>query len=128
MISPSGHRKQENGDLQAALDCPARMAPFFCVSFFDNKAKLIRTNQMVPVHAQGVRTTNAVWSVLPTIPVSGSLAGTQDLAGAQLLLRTMRVITAGPLFRYWPFCQSPAQATRARITLAGFSAGKQNRS
>ncbi|HHI2555175.1 TPA: ThiF family adenylyltransferase [Klebsiella aerogenes] len=41
----------------------------FLREFFDKKGKLIRTTKWSPFMCKGTRTTNAVWSVLPTLPV-----------------------------------------------------------
>lgn len=51
---------------------------------------------MVPVHAQRHENNERCVVCFAYTPRSGSLAGTQDLAGAQPLLRTMGIITAGP--------------------------------
>lgn len=48
---------------------PGASGTRFLREFFDNKGKLIRTTKWSPFMRRGTRTTNAVWSVLPTLPV-----------------------------------------------------------
>ncbi|EMW2144763.1 ThiF family adenylyltransferase, partial [Enterobacter hormaechei] len=48
---------------------PGAHGTLFLREFFDNKGKLIRTTKWSPFMRKGARTTNAVWSVLPTLPV-----------------------------------------------------------
>ncbi|WP_419685521.1 ThiF family adenylyltransferase [Serratia marcescens] len=48
---------------------PGARGTRFLREFFDNKGKLIRTTKWSPFMQKGARTTNAVWSVLPTLPV-----------------------------------------------------------
>jgi len=48
---------------------PGAHGTLFLREFFDNKGKLIRTTKWSPFMRKGARTTNAVWSVLPTLPI-----------------------------------------------------------